>query len=372
MPAEGAPMNHLPKFVLVIVAAIVASSCGTDSQTTAEIGCLVDPGVDPVEIDSAVDHTGTTITLATHDSFFISDGVFATFTEQTGIEVEQVGQGDAGQLVSTAVLTKDNPVADVMYGIDTTFLCTGIEAGIFLPYEPANGDVVDVALDLDEHNRVTPINYGDVCANYWIDALPGEVPVTLEDLTDPANAAQFVTQNPETSSPGFAFLLATIDRYGDGWEQYWERLVDNDLSVTSGWNDAYNGEFTAGGGDRSIVVSYASSPAAEVLFAEPAVDASPTGVLYDSCFRQVEFAGVLQGTEHPEAAALLIDFMLTNTFQEDIPLNMFVYPASVRAELPKVFVEHAALAPDPITMNPTTISENRADWTARWTEIVLR
>ncbi len=207
--------------------------------------------------------------------------------------------------------------------------------------------------------------------NYWTDRLPGDAPTSLDDLRDPANAASFVTENPESSSPGFAFLLATIAKYGeDGWEDYWQDLVDGGVSVTAGWTEAYSGEFIAGGGDRAIVTSYATSPVAEVLYSAEPIDVSPTAVLDDSCFRQIEFAGILAGAEHPEAAELLIDFLLGPDFQADIALNMFVRPVRDGVELPAVFVDNAVVIDAPLTLAPADIEANRADWTERWNEIV--
>lgn len=348
------------------------NDASSETEATTEAGtCLADPGLAEV-VSAGADLAGTTITLATHDSFALSEGTLGAFTDATGIVVEQVAVGDAGQLVSQSILTADNPTADVLFGIDNAFLCRGLDAGLFLPYTSTGlADVVD-ELKLDPFNRVTPIDFGDVCINYWSDELPGEAPAALDDLIDPVNADQFVTQNPETSSPGFAFLLATIAEYGeDGWEDYWQALVDNGLSVTSGWNDAYYGEFIAGGGGRSIVTSYASSPPAEFLFADPPVAAPPTAVLSDSCFRQIEFAGILAGTEHPEAAGALIDYMLGTTYQEDVPLNMFVYPANMNAALPESFVEFGPLVETVLTIDPQLIEANRDDWTDRWNDIVL-
>jgi len=355
------------------VLALLATACGSDDVGAAgESACFADPGLDAVDSPSG-DLAGTTITLATHDSFLVSEGTLKAFTEETGIVVEQVAAGDAGQLVSSAVLTADNPTADVMFGIDNAFLCRGLEADLFMPYEAASLGDVHPDLTLDPHHRVTPIDFGDVCVNYWVDALPGAVPTSLDDLSGPDFADQFVTMNPETSSPGFAFLLATIAKYGDdGWEDYWTGLVDNGVEVTSGWSDAYYGSFTAGGGERSVVTSYASSPPAEYLFADPPVDAPPTEVLFDSCFRQIEFAGILAGTEHPEAAAALVDFMLSDTFQSDIPENMFVYPANSTVALPDSFERFGATADDPLIIDPAVIEANRDDWTERWTDIVLR
>jgi len=324
-------------------------------------------GDDPVAIEP-----GTTVRLLTHDSFSIGDDVFDAFTIDTGIDVEVIKGGDAGELVARAVLSADDPEGDVLFGVDNTFLQRALDAGIFQAHESPGLDVVPDELELDPEFRVTPIGFGDVCVNYWIDQVDA-APSSIDDLTDPAFAASFVTQDPETSSPGFAFLLATIARYGeDGWEDYWTELREGGVTVTPGWNDAYYGEFAAGGGDKALVTSYGSSPVAEVLFAEEPIDEPPTGVLTDGCFRQIEFAGILAGTEQPGAAAALIDFMLSETFQADIPLNMFVSPVNVDVAVPEVYEANAAKIEEPLFLDPATIEANRNDWTERWAEIVLR
>ena len=320
--------------------------------------------------------SGAKVTLLTHDSFAVSPETFEAFTAATGVEVEQLAVGDAGQLVAEAVLTAGNPLGDVLFGIDNTFLQRGLDAQIFEPYMSPNLADVPDHFELDPQHRVTPVDYGDVCLNYWIDSFGDHAglppPDSLDDLIDPAYAGMLVVQSPETSSPGLAFMLATIDRYGDGWEGYWSDLRANGVSVTAGWEDAYWGEFTAGGGDRPIVVSYASSPPAEVIFADPPVSSPPTAVVTSSCYRQIEFAGVLAGSDNPQGARALIDFMLTPQFQNDVPLNMFVFPVASNAELPGVFVEHAQVADDPLMLDPAEVEANRNDWTDRWVEIVLR
>ena len=315
-----------------------------------------------------------TVTLLTHDSFAVSDGVFDDFTAASGVQVEVLQSGDAGKLVSDAVLTAGNPLGDVLFGIDNTLLQRGLDADLFVPHEAVGLDAVPDELRLDTQNRVTPIDVGDVCVNYWKDAFGSDLPAptSIDDLADPAYAGMFVTQNPETSSPGLAFLLATIAEYGDGWEEYWERLAANGVAVTSGWEAAYGAEFMAGGGSRPLVTSYASSPPAEVIFADPPVDEPPTGVLLDTCYRQIEFAGVLAGTEHPAEAGLLVDFLLSPRFQADVPLSMFVFPVVASTPLPGVFVDHADVASDPYLLDPAEIEAHRDEWTERWTEIVLR
>lgn len=374
-----------PSFVAVGLAiALLTAACTDDSPPATEEGrgervatCEPEQIPDAIERDAveAADVDGTTVRLITHDSFAVSDGLFDRFTEETGITVELMTSEDAGTLVSQSILTAGNPVADVLFGIDTTFLCRGLAGDVFVPYESAALADVPGEYQYGEHNLVTPIDVGDVCVNYSKTAYPdpADAPQSLDDLTDERFADEFVTQNPETSSPGFAFLLATIARYGeDGWEDYWADLRSNGVQVTSGWSEAYNDAFGAGSGDRSIVTSYATSPVADVVYADPPRDTAAIGLVRDACFRQVEYAGVLRGTDHPEAAAKLVDFLLSPTFQNDIPLNMFVEPVNDRAELPEVFEEHRVEIDRPLTLDPAEIEAGREAWTERWTQIVLR
>lgn len=315
---------------------------------------------------SATAEEPTELTLVTHDSFALSDGVLEAFTAETGISITVLNNGDAGAMVNQAILTADNPVADVLFGVDTTFLTRAINADIFVDYEsPALANVPD---ELEFSASVTPIDFGDVCINYDKAFFGDAPPASLDDLALPAFAGQLVVQNPATSSPGLAFLLATISAYGeDGWQSYWQALVDNDMLAVSGWEEAYWAEFTVGGGgDRPIVVSYASSPPAEVFYGE--LTEAPTAVMTAGCFRQVEYAGILKKSKAAEA---LIDFLLSDTVQEDIPLSMFVFPASTTAVLPGVFVQYAEIPAAPLVMSPAEIEENRNRWIAEWTDIVL-
>ena len=276
------------------------------------------------------------------------------------------------------MLSAGNPQGDVLFGVDNTLLSRALDNDLFVPYDAAGLDQVDPSLVLDDQHRVTPIDRGDVCLNYDKAAFADSgvpVPETLEDLTDDAYAGDLVVENPATSSPGLAFLLATVETFGeDGWVGYWEDLVANDVAVSSGWEDAYYGRFSGAAGsdgDRPLVVSYASSPPAEVIFAEEELDDAPTGVIEGSCFQQIEFAGILDGTDQPEAARQLVDFLLSEEFQADIPLQMFVFPARQDVDLPPEFVEYTVVPEDPVTMDPARIDANREDWIEQWTRTVL-
>ncbi|HEY7705234.1 MAG TPA: thiamine ABC transporter substrate-binding protein [Acidimicrobiia bacterium] len=315
------------------------------------------------------------LTLLAHDSFVggVTEQTFAAFTAETGTRVELLQGGDAGTMLAQAIITKNDPIADILFGVDDTFLSKALQESLFVPYEsPLLGDVPG-ELQLDSGHRVTPIDYGDVCLNYDKAAFGDGLapPASLDELTDPAYRSMLVVENPATSSPGLAFLLATIAEYGDQWPDFWHSLVDNDVEVSPSWDDAYYSRFSAHDGDRPLVVSYASSPPAEVIYATQPMSDAPTGVITAGCYRQVEFAGILAGTSSEPAAGGLIDFMLQKGFQDTIPLTWFVYPANRQAELPEQFVQYTDVPDDPAQVAPEEIEVNRQSWIEQWQQIVL-
>lgn len=320
---------------------------------------------------------GTTITLLTYDSFTIPAEMFDPFTEQTGITVQVALGGDAGELVAKATLTAGDPEGDVLWGIDNTLLSRALDANVFDPY---TSDTATIPSRLIEAGVgvVTPVDVGHVCVNYDIADLRSRdipPPVSLDDLADPRYRSLLVVQNPALSSPGLAFLLATIAHYEDQWTGYWQALVDNDVLVVDGWSDAYYSSFTRYGGDRPLVVSYSSSPPAEVLFADPPLPAgapAPTGVVIDTCFEQIEFAGVLRGSSQISNARKLVDYLISRSFQESLPENLFVYPVNTEATLPPSFSAYAPEVRNSLRLEANVIAAGRQGWIDTWTSIVVK
>jgi thiamine transport system substrate-binding protein len=318
------------------------------------------------------------VTLVTHDSFAVSDAVLDRFTDETGYTVNVLRGGDAGVMVNQAILSKDNPQGDVLFGVDNNLLARALDGDVFEAYESPRLEAVGQALVLDPEHRATPIDRGDVCLNYdkafFADA-DMQPPRNLVALTLPRFRGLTVVENPATSTPGLAFMLATIAEFGDKWQGYWRKLRANDVLVVDGWEEAYGARFSGAAGskgNRPIVVSYASSPPAEVIFRDPRPARAPTGVVEDSCFRQIELAGILRGAENEEGARELIDFMLSRRFQEDIPLQMFVFPAREDAALPPEFEKFAVVPENPLDLPPAEIEQNRERWVDEWTDIVVR
>jgi thiamine transport system substrate-binding protein len=330
----------------------------------------------PSEPATPAPSLGGEVTLITHDSFAASDSVIADFESQSGVKLNVLKGGDAGAMVNQAILTKDNPLGDALYGVDNTFLSRALDAGIFVPYLSPAASELGADFKLDPQNRVTPIDYGDVCVVYDIKT-SASLPATINDLTLPAYKGKLVVENPATSSPGLAFMLATIVRFGETgsytWLDYWRDLRANNVFVANDWNDAYYNEFSAGGGGGKypFVVSYATDPAADVVFSGDESATPNVQKLDDGCFRQIEFVGVLAGAKNPAGAEAWIDFMASPEFQSDIPLNMFVFPADLNAPVPDVFAQYAAQATDPLTMDPADIAANRDRWIQEWTDTVL-
>jgi len=331
--------------------------------------CSVDGGGD--SSDAAADKT---VVVASHDSWAMSKKVLADFTRTTGYTVTVQPNGDAGELTNKLVLTKRSPIADMTYGIDNTFASRAVDAGILAENTPKDEPASAAAYALPDAQaaaELTPIDYGDVCVNVddaWFDQHGKTPPRTLDDLTRPAYRDLFVTPGAATSSPGLAFLLATIAKYGDGWPAYWKKLMANGTKLTAGWSDAWDVDYTAGGGDgdRPIVLSYASSIPDTI----PKGASRPTThALLDTCFRQVEYAGVLKGARNPAGARAFIDFMSGRTFQEALPDNMYVYPVDDAAPLPATWKLFAKVASSPFTLPPSEIAANRDRWLRQWGDV---
>jgi thiamine transport system substrate-binding protein len=301
------------------------------------------------------------VTLVTHDSFAVRKELLDEFQKSTGIKVDIRKTGDAGALTNQLVLTKADPIGDLAFGVDSTFASRALQENVFQPYQSPDAGKGPQRYQADNTNRLTAVDVGDVCVNIHTKGLKSE-PKTFEDLADPKYKDMFVVESPATSSPGLAFLLGTIKHFGpDGWAGYWTQLKANGVKVVSGWEEAYNQEFSGTGkGTRPIVVSYASSPAA-----------SPdTKALLDTCYRQVEYAGVLTGAKHPDQAKKVLDWLISQQFQAEVADQMYVYPAREGVALPDTWQKSAPLPADSATLPARDVQKNRETWVNQWRSLV--
>ena len=318
------------------------------------------------------------LTVMTHDSFAISEEVVNYFETENNVEVQFLEVGDTGTAVNKAALSKDNPLADVFYGVDNTFLSRALEEGIFEAYQSPLLDDIDPIFQLDPTNQALPVDFGDVCLNYqksYFEEHGLAPPESLDDLLLPEYKGLLTVQNPATSSPGLAFLMTTIGYFGeDGYLEYWKQLVDNEVDIVNDWETAYYSEFSTHGGARPLVVSYASSPPAEVIFAETPSTTPPTAAITqaNTCFRQIEFVALLKGASNPILGKKWIDFMLSTPFQEDLPMQMFVFPVNSDAKLPPEFTQYVTIPEQTAQVAPADIDQHREQWIKEWNETILR
>ena len=319
------------------------------------------------------------LTVMTHDSFEVSKDVIKSFEDANNAKVALLKSGDAGAMLNKAILAKAAPLADVLFGVDNTFLSRALEADIFEPYQSPELNDISNEFKLDDSNRALPVDYGDVCINYDKAFFADKnlaVPQSLEDLTKSEYKGLLVTENPATSSTGLAFMLATVAHFGDSFTGYWQALKNNGLVVVDGWETAYYTDFSgsSGKGPQPMVVSYGTSPAAEVIFAGKPLDDAPTASIFgpDTCFRQIEFVGILKGTQHRALAEKFVDFMLSKQFQEDMPKQMFVYPVNPNAALPEAFTKYSQAPKQTAVLAPDVIAEKRDAWIQAWTDVVMQ
>ncbi|MFJ4499454.1 thiamine ABC transporter substrate binding subunit [Streptomyces sp. NPDC088864] len=357
-------------------AAAVAAALGV----TALAGC---GSSDDTSADATKGSGSKTVTLVSHDSFNASKDVLKEFTRETGYTVKVLKSGDAGAALNQEILTKGSPRGDVFFGVDNTLLSRALDNDLFTPYEAKGLDRIPADLQPDAaKHRVTPVDTGDICVNYdkkYFADKKLAPPKTFADLAKPQYKDLLVTENAATSSPGLGFLLGTVAAFGeDGYQDYWKKLEANGVKVVDGWEQAYNEEFSGSAGgrkakaDRPLVVSYASSPPVEVLYADPRPDTAPTGVATGTCFRQIEFAGLLDGAKNEAGGKALLDFLIGKKFQEDMPLTMFVSPVAGDAKVPELFTKFGATADDPASLAPDTIAKNREQWVQAWSSLVVK
>ena len=345
--------NHIRRAAITAAAAVALAACGGNgSASDTTVPDMTAVSTPPST--NATDANPNEVTLLAYDAFTPAEGIFDEFEKQTGATVKVVTGGDSGTVISKAILTAGNPEGDVLWGVDNTTISRAQKATLLHSYEP--------------------VDTGDVCINYsrsWYSKKKLAPPESLDDLVAPAYRDQLVVEDPVNSSPGLAFLLATVAKYGDGWRDYWRALKKNGVRIVPDWTTAWTVEYAGGGnpGTRPMVVSYGSSPPAEIVYAADPKNppAQPdSGVVESTCFRQTEYVGVLRGVGNPNNARKLVDYLLGTTFQESMPLSLFVFPVNPQAKLPAVFSQWAVKAPTPFTASPTEteLAKLLDDWRA--------
>ncbi|NLR73871.1 MULTISPECIES: thiamine ABC transporter substrate-binding protein [Leeia] len=313
--------------------------------------------------------------VLSHSSFSVNKQKLAEFEQKNGVKVSIIKAGDAGEMLNKLILTKSAPIADVVYGIDNLLLAKAQSAGVLERYTaPTSANVRSFKLG----DALTPVDYGWVMLNVdkaYVAQHKLALPKTLEDLTQPAYKGMLVVENPATSSTGLAFLAATVNHFGEqkAWA-FWEKLRDNDLKITQGWTEAYEKEFSRNGGKRPFVVSYQTSPAAELFYSEGKLKEPPTDNLYlpGSRFMQVEGVALVKGGKEAALGKAFIAFLQSEGVQQELPTSMWMFPVLQTVKLDDSY--RFAQAPQGSNKNEQPVVSQNAqqlqDWVARWTRIM--
>ncbi len=318
-----------------------------------------------------------TLTVLTYDSFAVSADLVEAFEAENNVKLQFIEAGAGGEVIARAVLTKDEPIADVIIGFDFSQFGKVFSNDILEAYASPELENIPESYRLDPENRALPFNFGEICINYdkkYFADHDLAVPSSLDDLIEPEYKGLLVTQDPGASNTGIGFLIATIEKYGeDGFVDYWNKLIENGLVIGSSWSSTYYTNFSGASstGEQPMVVSYTTSPAAEFIYSETG-DAPTDSLTADGmCYRSIEFCGILKNSKNTALAEKFIDTFLGKTWQEDLPMQMFVYPVNEQAELPEEFELYGKPAENPVMPDPELVSEKRDEWVRIWSEEVL-
>jgi thiamine transport system substrate-binding protein len=311
--------------------------------------------------------------VLTHDSFALPKPLLAQFEKEAGVTLRITKAGDAGEMLNKLILTRANPIADVVFGIDNVLAAKAIAANVLDTADaPANKPS---AITLPA--GLMPVDYGYVTLNYdkaWFAKKGLALPRSLDDLAQPAYAKLLVVQNPATSSPGNAFMLATIGAMGEEKAfAWWARMRANGLNVAKGWSEAYYTSFTHSGGAQPLVVSYASSPAAEVFYSKTKLAEPPTASLSlpGGVFRQVEGVALVKGGKERAAAIRFMEFLRSPAVQQGLQTEMWMFPSDAsitRVEALRHAVEPASFDSPSVQ----AVADHNAQWVQRWIKVVLK
>jgi thiamine transport system substrate-binding protein len=314
----------------------------------------------------------TVLRVVSHDSFKLSPALIAQFERQHQVKLRFMQSGDAGQLLNQLILTKHSPIADVVYGLDSPLADKAIAANLLASHTLAGSRVTAILPP-----PAVSVMSGHVTLNVdlaWFKARRLPLPKSLDDLTLPAYKNLLVVQNPHTSSVGQAFLMAVMAHKGekDGWI-WWQKMRQNGLKVTDGWREAYYQAFSRNGGAYPIVVSYASSPAAEVFFAQDKTAPPPTANLNlaGGVFHQVEGAALLKGGKHPELGQAFMAFLRSPAVQADIQTTLWMRPIIANTPIHPVLKMHAQV-PTGGQLYTAAMGAKSKVWLAAWGDLFLR
>lgn len=311
------------------------------------------------------------IRLITYNSFNLPKKLIQQFEKNNNTTIKIIKAGDNNTLINRLILTKDHPIADVVYGINNNNIYKIIDNNLIQNNQPILNN--DIFINL---KNISVINYGFIALNYdkeWFTTHKLPLPKNLYDLALPQYKDLLVVENPNTSAVGMAFLLANIAGIGEkNTFNWWLKMRQNGIKITKDWSEAYYKEFTLNGGHYPIMVGYTSSPAAEIFYSKNKLVTPNINNLFlqGAVYEQVEGAAILNQTKQPQLAKKLIQFLQSVDVQNSLVTTMWVYPANKKVLLPKI-MQYATLPKMHWAPNPQRIQKYQQNWLERWNQIVL-
>jgi len=308
------------------------------------------------------------LVVYTYDSMVSEYGlgpkIIPKFEEQCNCKIKMVSKGDAGQVLTTLVLEKENPKADVVIGLDNSLIQKAIEKKVLEEFTPKNIGIVPKDIGFYKKGFLTPFDYGFIAFVFDSKKIEAELN-EFDSLLDSRLEKKIVIQNPRTSSPGLALLFWSIEVYGDpGYKEFWKEFKPNILVVTDGWDESA-GLFRAG--EAPMYLSYATSPAYYAEFED--INHFLAAEFEEGHYIQVEGIGIVKGTKNRKLAEQFIEFMLTEEAQKEIPFTQFMFPVNKNIELPKAF-EYAVMPDKKLELDPELIEEKQEEWISEWEKII--
>lgn len=276
------------------------------------------------------------VVVYTYDSFISEWGpgpaLIEAFEKQSGYTLTFISVGDGAQVLSRAVLEKDNPQADVLVGLDNQLADEARKRGILSAYKPQNADaLIPENLRFTNDWLLTPYDWSNFALIYDTKSSVSE-PASLEDLTKSEYKNKIILMDPRTSTPGLGFVSWTVSVYGDDYLDYWKRLKPNILTMAPGWDTGY-GLFTSG--EAPLVISYTTSPAYHVEYENET--RYKALIFSEGHAHQIEGAGVVRNAVNQKGAKAFIDFLISKEAQDLIPLLQWMYPVNQEVALPPSF-----------------------------------
>lgn len=298
----------------------------------------------------------------TYDSMVsgLAKDIAPVFESIYGEKVKFLSFGDAGKALSRILIEGKKTKADVILGLDQTLLLKAKRYGILMSYRPVNYGLIKESLRPKDYTA-TPFDYGSIAIVYNTKTVK-DPPRSFEDLLSPRFKRKIVVEDPRTSSTGLSFLLWTVAVYGDEFADYWRKLKDNILTVTSGWDEAFE---MLERGEADLMVSYLTDGAYSYYYYKSA-KFLPT-VMKEGMFVQREYVGIVKYTKKPELAKRFVEIMLSSFVQKKIPLKQWMFPVT-DVKLPEVFQKYVPRVNKMIEIDPEKVSKNLDKWINEWEE----